>query len=143
MDCIIAESDRLTKLLKQFLQFSSNSFGPTEEVKLGPVLQQVLSSVSNHPDWRGDIKVEVSKEVAAMRVMGHRDALSQVFFNLIINSSQVQAPNCGRVKIIKVPEPRGHTFQVVSHSVTNYNREAAAFPLYGYVGARCIVPLFF
>ncbi len=102
MDCIIAESDRLTKLLKQFLQFSSNSFGPTEEVKLGPVLQQVLSSVSNHPDWRGDIKVEVSKEVAAMRVMGHRDALSQVFFNLIINSAQVQAPNGERVKRIKV-----------------------------------------
>ena len=102
MNCIITESDRLNKLLRQFLQFSSSSFGPAEEVKLGPLLEQILETANNHPDWREDIRVEVSPEVAAMRVMGHRDALSQVFFNLIINSTQVRGANDERVGRIKV-----------------------------------------
>ncbi|MBN2289070.1 MAG: PAS domain-containing protein [Candidatus Glassbacteria bacterium] len=102
MDCIIAESDRLTKLLKQFLQFSSGSFGPTEEIELGPIFEEVLNSVENHPEWRREIEVNVSPEVASMRVMGCRDALSQVFFNLMINSAQVRGPDGGKVTRVSV-----------------------------------------
>jgi len=102
MSCIITESDRLNKLLKQFLQFSSSSFGPTEAVELGPVFEEVLETACNHADWREDIEVEVSAEVAAMQVIGHRDALSQVFFNLIINSAQVRGSHGEQVGKIKV-----------------------------------------
>ena len=92
MGCIIKESDRLTELLKQFLQFSSYSFGPAEQVRLAEVLDEVIQSVSHHPEWRGDIRIEISEEVTAMRILAHRAALSQVFFNLLINAAQVTGP---------------------------------------------------
>jgi two-component system, NtrC family, sensor histidine kinase PilS len=101
MNCIITESDRLTELLKQFLQYSSSSFGPTREVVLGTVFEQVIDSVSNHPDWRKDIRVEISPDVASMRVTGHPDTLSQVFFNLIINSAQIEGAAGESVKLIE------------------------------------------
>ena len=92
MGCIIKESDRLTELLKQFLQFSSDSFGPAEQVRLGEVLEEVTQSVSHHPEWRGEIGIEISKEVSAMQVLAHRASLSQVFFNLLMNAAQVTGP---------------------------------------------------
>ncbi|MEA2062690.1 MAG: ATP-binding protein [Gemmatimonadota bacterium] len=108
MDCVISESDRLTELLRQFLQFASGSFGPAgDEVVLGPLLKQVLCSVGNHPDWRRDIEVTVSPAVAKMRVQGHQNALNQVFSNLIINSAQALGPGGERTgKIVVEPCPQ-------------------------------------
>ena len=90
MECILKESDRLTELLKQFLRFASDSFGPVESVNLGQLLEEVCQSASHHPDWRSSVKVEVAPEVSAMWVMVHRSSLCQVFYNLIINAVQAE-----------------------------------------------------
>jgi len=90
MKCILKESDRLTELLKQFLRFASDSFGPVESVNLGQLLEEVCQSVSHHPDWRSSVEVEVAPDVSAMWVMAHRSSLCQVFYNLIINAVQAK-----------------------------------------------------
>jgi two-component system, NtrC family, sensor histidine kinase PilS len=105
MNCILKESDRLTDLLKQFLQFASGVQGPLETIELGAVLDGVLDSVRHHPDWRDSLTVQVAPEAAALRVTGHAQSLAQVFFNLLINAAQAEGPDGGRAGLIVVDLP--------------------------------------
>ncbi|HUU30152.1 MAG TPA: ATP-binding protein [archaeon] len=105
LDCILKESDRLTTLLKQFLQFASATFGPSESIELGSLLENVLESVKHHPDWRKEVRVRIVSDVSSMQVLGHRASLSQVFFNLLINAVQVVGPGGERTSRIVI-EPR-------------------------------------
>lgn len=102
MECILKESDRLTELLKQFLKFASDSFGPAESLNLGQLLEEVHQSVSHHPDWRSDMKIEVAPDVAAMWVMAHRSSLSQVFYNLTINAIQAKGTDGRQTSLIVI-----------------------------------------
>lgn len=91
MSCVLLESDRLTQLLKQFLQFASGSLGPVEKVRVGEVVSRALESLTPHPEWRPSVRVQVDPEAAEAVVLAHPDSLCQVFFNLMLNS--VQAGN--------------------------------------------------
>jgi len=103
--CILKESDRLAELLKQFLQFASSSFGPAETLTLGPILEQVVESVKHHPDWRREVKVEISPQVCSMQVKAQEASISQVFFNLMINAVQAGGANGKKASRIVI-EPR-------------------------------------
>ncbi len=102
MDCILKESDRLTELLKQFLKFASGSLGPSESVNLGQLLEEVRQSVSHHPDWRSNVKVEMAPDVSPMWVMAHRSSLCQVFINLMINAVQAKGTDARQTSRIVI-----------------------------------------
>ena len=102
MKCVLKESDRLNELLKQFLQFASDSFGPAENVNLGQLLDEVCQSVSHHPDWRSSVKVEVAPDVSAMWATAHRSSLCQVFYNLMTNSVQAKGKDGSRTSRIVI-----------------------------------------
>ncbi len=92
MQLVLKESDRLAELLRQFLQFSRGHSGPEEDIQLGELLEEVCQSVMAHPDWRPGIELEVAPSVSRWRVKAHPGALSQVFYNLLINAVQVAGP---------------------------------------------------
>ncbi|MCE5270665.1 PAS domain-containing protein, partial [bacterium] len=75
MDCVIRESDRLSDLLRQFLQFASGSLGPLEAVRLGEAAATALEAALPHPDWRAGIEVELQPEAAEMCVRANAASL--------------------------------------------------------------------
>ena len=90
ISCVLTESDRLTELLRQFLQFSSDTSGPAQNIGLGELFQEVIDAVRYHPEWREQIEIDVDSDVAKKIVLVHRGSLSQVFYNLLINAAQVK-----------------------------------------------------
>ncbi|MEA1996857.1 MAG: ATP-binding protein, partial [Gemmatimonadota bacterium] len=102
VDLILKESGRLTELLKEFLQFASGSFGPSERIVLGPLLTSVIESAKNHPDWRKNVRVRVSPEVSSMNIAGPPSSVSQVFYNLLINAVQAEGPDHRRASSITI-----------------------------------------
>ncbi len=102
MELVLKESDRLSELLRQFLQFSRGHSGPEEDIQLGELLQEVLQSVAAHPDWRPGIEFELAPAVARWRVRANPGALAQVFYNLMINAAQVADSGEGCVKRLEI-----------------------------------------
>ncbi len=102
MDCVIRESDRLSELLRQFLQFASGSLGPLETVRLGEAAAAALETALPHPDWRAGIEVDLQPAAAEMRVRANSASLRQVFFNLFINSAQAAGPQGRRANRITI-----------------------------------------
>ncbi|MBW7998102.1 MAG: PAS domain-containing protein [Candidatus Glassbacteria bacterium] len=102
MECVLKESDRLAELLRQFLQFSRGHSGPLEDIRLGDLLEEVRQAVSNNPDWRGEVELLVSPSVARWRVAAPPGALSQVFYNLLINAVQVTGRDGEKTNTIEI-----------------------------------------
>ena len=110
MDCVIRESDRLSELLRQFLQFASGSFGPPQTVCLGEAAAAALEDIIPHPDWRKSVNVLIDPEAGKMLVRANAASLTQVFFNLFINSVQAAGPDGRKVQNIRISmaRPDGH-----------------------------------
>ena len=99
---IINESDRLTELLRQFIQFSSNTFTGNEVVEIAPLLSRVVDSAVSHPEWRDEIRIVLDDKLESIHVTGNQDGLFQVFYNLLINAAQVRGDSDEKVTEIKI-----------------------------------------
>ena len=104
---IIEEIDRLTRVVKQLLLFARPHTSKIEAVKLCEVVQNVLLLL-RHEAERNQVSLgnELSRELI---VISDKDALSEVFFNLLHNSIQAM-PSGGEVKIthtIQASEDKG------------------------------------
>ena len=99
---IVNESDRLTELLRQFIQFSSNTFTGNEVVGIMPLLSRVVDSAVSHPEWRAEIKLILDGKLESIQVSGNQDGLFQVFYNLLINAAQVRGSNEEKVTEIRI-----------------------------------------
>ncbi len=102
MGLVLKESDRLSELLRQFLQFSRGHSGPQEDIRLGDLLEEVRQSVAGNPQWRAEVEFVVDPSVARWRVRAHPGALSQVFYNLLINAVQVAGPAGQRTSRLRI-----------------------------------------
>jgi signal transduction histidine kinase len=93
---IVEEVDRLSRVVRQLLLFARPHASTREKVKVGDVLDNVLLLLKHEADRsRVAIKNLVSGD---MVLMSDRDALSEIFFNLIHNGIQA-VPEGGEVVI--------------------------------------------
>ncbi len=107
---VLTESDRLSRLLSEFLDYSGLRIGSRKKVDLGKLVADCIAVVRQHPDSDGvDVRCEGMDRPA--RVDGDSDLLHRAVFNLVLNGVQYAGPG-GHVTVSVAdvedqPNPRG------------------------------------
>ena len=84
---VLTESDRLSRLLTEFLEFSGLRIGEKQNVDLRALVQECMLLARQHPevqavDLRGDLDPD------PVHLMGDADILHRALFNLVLNAAQ-------------------------------------------------------
>jgi two-component system sensor histidine kinase PilS (NtrC family) len=94
---VLEESDRLSRLLSQFIEYSRVEIRERGEVDLARVCADAIELCAGHPAAEG-VEQELAIEHARLPVSGDGDLLHRAVFNLILNACQYAGPG-GRVKV--------------------------------------------
>lgn len=86
MDIVIREIDRLNVLITEFLDYAKPEKKPDSEIKLEKVIEEVVASLSQHPDLAAGFQWKVELQPAV--IIGISEKLKQAFLNIIINAIQ-------------------------------------------------------
>ncbi len=98
---IVRESDRLSRLLSEFLDFSRVRATECRPLDLRHVAAAAIRLVREHPDCPEDAVIELSGDAAPME--GDEDLLHRVVSNLVLNA--VQATGKGARVAVRVGRP--------------------------------------
>jgi two-component system sensor histidine kinase PilS (NtrC family) len=93
---IVRESDRLSRLLSEFLDFSRVRVTEYRAVDLNMVAGASIRLVRQHPDCPANVTIELSGGSAPME--GDEDLLHRVVSNLVLNAVQAAGPGA-RVQV--------------------------------------------
>ena len=90
---VIRESDRLSRLLSDFLDFARVKVARMDSVDLGDVARGAARLASAHPDAAEGVRVEcIVPDGAPVLVKGDEDMLHRALFNLTLNAVQASPP---------------------------------------------------
>jgi PAS domain S-box-containing protein len=95
LDIIIAQTDRITKLIQQLLNFARPGRMEVRSLDMNELLQAVLS-LTEHQISKGQIRVETHFESGALPVPGDANQLEQALLNIVINAWHAM-PDGGRL----------------------------------------------
>lgn len=100
---IVGESDRLSRLLSEFLDFSRVRVTRAAAVDLVAVAEHGIQLVRQHPDCPADAEIALVAPERPIRVEGDQDLLHRVVSNLVLNAVQA-ASGVPRVSVeVRVP----------------------------------------
>jgi len=103
---VISESDRLARLLSDFIEFSRVEVRGYHPLDLGAVAAEAIGLVEQHPDASGCARIEFRRPEEPLIVEGDADLLHRTIFNLVLNAVQHSGPNgLVRVEIGRIEEP--------------------------------------
>lgn len=86
---IVRESDRLSRLLTEFLDFARVRVTRLEPVDLGQIARGAASLAMAHPNKADGVHVDVQVPFASLGFEGDEDLLHRAIFNLVLNALQV------------------------------------------------------
>ncbi len=86
-DLVVAQSQRLSRLLSEFIDFSVLEIGPRSEFDLAELVGQAVALVCQHPEAK-DVRLTTVGIGAPVMVPGDADMVHRALFNLILNASQ-------------------------------------------------------
>ncbi|HXT15917.1 MAG TPA: ATP-binding protein [Gemmatimonadaceae bacterium] len=90
---VMRESDRLSRLLSEFLDFARVHVARVRPVDLASVAQGAASLVSTHPDRDASVTVTcVVPQDDRLEIEGDEDLLHRAVFNLALNAVQAAPP---------------------------------------------------
>jgi two-component system sensor histidine kinase PilS (NtrC family) len=96
---VIRESDRLSRLLTEFLDFARVRVARTDQVDVAAIVRGATTLASSHPDRRDSVRVICAvPEGDALIVEGDEDLLHRAIFNLTLNAVQASPPD-GEVRV--------------------------------------------
>ena len=101
-ELIVRESDRLSRLLSEFLDFARVRVARVEPVDLAAVARGAASLAAAHPDRPHNVEVVCAGMTDDMVVDGDEDLLHRAVFNLALNAVQA-SPQGGRVRVELAP----------------------------------------
>jgi PAS domain S-box-containing protein len=106
---IIRESDRLTRLLSEFLDFSRVRVAGFAPVDLHALARDAARLVREHPECTARVRLEVEGDPTWIE--GDADLLQRVLINLLLNAVQAVAGHdsgAGTVRVrVDQPDPEG------------------------------------
>jgi two-component system, NtrC family, sensor histidine kinase PilS len=110
---IVRESDRLARLLTDFLDFARVRMTRVVMVNLGEVARSAAALASAHPDKGVGVRVRCDIAPGSLEVEGDEDLLHRAVFNTVLNAIQA-SPVRGevRISVSRLPPqqlPRGVT----------------------------------
>jgi two-component system sensor histidine kinase PilS (NtrC family) len=95
---VMRESDRLSRLLSEFLDFARVRVARREVLDLVLLAEGAVRLTLAHPDRSAELRVVVEGEVGAHLVEGDEDLLHRAVFNLLLNAVQA-SPSSGEVRV--------------------------------------------
>jgi two-component system, NtrC family, sensor histidine kinase PilS len=105
---VMRETDRLSRLLSEFLDFARVRVARTEPVDLGKVARHAANLANAHPDRNEGVSVACSAtEGVDVTVDGDEDLLHRAVFNLVLNAVQA-APVGSEVRVETMPATSEH-----------------------------------
>jgi two-component system sensor histidine kinase PilS (NtrC family) len=105
---VMRETDRLSRLLSEFLDFARVRVAKTEAVDIGKVVRHAANLANAHPDRNEGVSVSCAvTEGVDVTVDGDEDLLHRAVFNLALNAVQA-APPGGEVRIEAMPATADH-----------------------------------
>ncbi len=100
---VMRESDRLARLLSEFLDFARVRVVRMESVDVSAIVRGAATLAGSHPDRRDGVRVTCSvPEDGVLLVRGDEDLLHRAIFNLTLNAVQASPPG-GEVRIEAEP----------------------------------------
>ncbi|MGH7545939.1 MAG: two-component system sensor histidine kinase NtrB [Gemmatimonadota bacterium] len=90
-DLILRETDRLSRLLSEFIDFARVQVGHREVLDLREVVESAVEVVRRHPAYRDSATIRARLDDRPVRVHGDGDLLHRVAFNLLLNAVQAAA----------------------------------------------------
>jgi two-component system, NtrC family, sensor histidine kinase PilS len=102
---VVMESERLSRLLAEFMEFSRVEMRRWASVDIGAVACEAIDLVTRHPDRADDTRIDFVKPMSPMLVNGDHDLLHRAVFNLVLNA--VQHTGTSGTVTVKIDRPRG------------------------------------
>ena len=96
---IVRESDRLSRLLSEFLDFARVRVTRGERVNMGEVAQAAVRLADTHPDRKAGVTVTCVIPTEPLLVEGDEDLLHRAIFNITLNAVQAAPADSGRVTV--------------------------------------------
>ena len=97
---IVRESDRLSRLLSDFIDFSRVRIGQLDSVSLDEVLGDCVTVIERHPEaTERRVRMNLASAPIGVNVPADGDLLHRALFNLILNAVQF-SPEGGVVEIV-------------------------------------------
>jgi two-component system sensor histidine kinase PilS (NtrC family) len=96
---IVRESDRLSRLLSEFLDFARVRVTRGERVNMGEVAQAAVRLADTHPDRKTGVSVTCVVPTEPLIVEGDEDLLHRAIFNITLNAVQAAPATSGRVTV--------------------------------------------
>ena len=97
-DMVVKESERLSRLLSDFIDFSRIRRQEVEDVDLACLVEEAMKMVRQNPELESEVTLEAEGVAAPVIVSGDPDILHRAISNLILNAAQFSGEN-GRVEI--------------------------------------------
>lgn len=85
---VVAESNRLSRLLSDFMEFSRVELRKHSAVDLVRVTSEAIGLVAQHPDAQNAARIQYTPPSTALVVSGDPDLLHRAVFNLVLNAVQ-------------------------------------------------------
>ncbi len=86
------ESDRLSRLLTEFLDFARVQSSRFRRVDIVSLARGSCTLAGAHPDLADGVVVDFSSEASEMEIDGDEDLLHRAVFNLVLNAAQASPP---------------------------------------------------
>ncbi|MBI1723860.1 MAG: PAS domain S-box protein [Gemmatimonadetes bacterium] len=101
---IVRESDRLSRLLTEFLDFSRVRVTSSAPLDLVAVAEAGIRLARQHPDCSAGAAIELAAVERPIAVEGDEDLLHRVVFNLVLNAVQAQPASAHVTVDVGVPD---------------------------------------
>jgi signal transduction histidine kinase len=95
---IVRESDRLARLLTEFLDFARVRVSRVQRLDIGAVARGVTNLASTNPSRPDGVKIDCVTPQDALFIEGDEDLLHRALFNLVLNALQA-SPSGGTVGV--------------------------------------------
>jgi two-component system sensor histidine kinase PilS (NtrC family) len=96
---VLSESDRLSRLLSEFLEFSGLRKGHTQSLDLAGLVTDAVRLAEAHPDVPHDAQVHLEvPDAGSVHLPGDADLLHRAVYNLVLNALQFSGEG-GRVRV--------------------------------------------
>jgi len=104
---IVRESERLSRLLSEFLDFARVQVARRDRADLRVIVQGAADLAATHPDRGGEVRVTLELPGEPALIEGDEDLLHRAVFNLILNALQA-SPDRSEVVVALRHVTRGH-----------------------------------
>lgn len=101
---VLTESDRLSRLLTDFIEFGRVEPRLAARVDLAAISSVAIELAKRHPESRGDLSVDLSLGPQPIVVQGDEDLLHRAIYNLVLNALQHSKQGPVRVDLRRVRE---------------------------------------